>query len=150
MMFILLTHDNQSTLSSFSQFLKFATNSPVTEKVLSDSIDLGLIVIKAWNSFSRLLDLFFVASKRLISFFTICDWISSCVGIVLWSSLSRLHGLCALISNGSSNFRCLNHLLLYNGSQIALWFWLSLIISEMTLSFWFSLITNVFKLNLCD
>ena len=121
MMFILLTHDNQSTLSLFSQFLKFATNSPVAEKALSDSIDLGLIVIKAWNSFSRLLDLFFVASKILISFFTICDWISSCAGIVLWSSPSRLQRFCALISNGSSSFRCLKHLLLYNGSQIALW-----------------------------
>jgi len=28
MMFITLTHDNQSTLSSFSLFLSFVTNSP--------------------------------------------------------------------------------------------------------------------------
>jgi len=35
MMFIILTHDNQSTLSSFSLFLSFATNSPVAEKALS-------------------------------------------------------------------------------------------------------------------
>jgi len=33
----LLTHDNQSTLSSFSQFQKFATNSLVAEKALSGS-----------------------------------------------------------------------------------------------------------------
>jgi len=50
--------------------------------------DLGLMVIKTWTSFSRLFDLFFVASKRLIFFFTICDQISSCDGIVLWSSPS--------------------------------------------------------------
>jgi len=86
-MFIIMTLDNQSTLSSFS-LLRFVTNSPVAEKALSGSTHLGLIVIKAWNSFSRLFDLFFVASKRLISFFTICDRISSCAGIVLWSSLS--------------------------------------------------------------
>jgi len=103
MMFIILTHDNQSTLSSFSLFLSFVTNSPVAEKAHSDSNDLGLIVFKAWNSFLGLFDLFLVASKRPISFFTICDRISSCSGIVLWSSLSRtqgLHGFCALISNG--------------------------------------------------
>jgi len=108
------------------------------------------IVIKACNSFSRLFGLFFVASKRLIFFFTICDRISSCAGIVLWSSLSRLHGLRALISNGSSTFRCLNHLLLYNGSQIELWCGLSLVVSEMALRFWFSSTTNVFKRNLYD
>jgi len=72
-------------IQSVSEFL---ANSPVAEKALSGSIDLGLIVIKAWNSFSRLFDLFFVVSKRLISFFTTCDRISSCAGIVLWSSLS--------------------------------------------------------------
>ena len=60
--------------------LSFVTNSPVAEKVLSDSTDLGLTVIKAWDSFSRLVDLFFGASKRLISFFIICDRISSCAG----------------------------------------------------------------------
>ena len=43
-MFIVLTYDNQSTLSSFSLFLNFVTNSPVGEKVLSGSTDLGLIV----------------------------------------------------------------------------------------------------------
>jgi len=54
MMFMILTHDNQSTLSSFSLFRIFVTNSLVAEKALSGSTDLGLIVIKAWNSFSRL------------------------------------------------------------------------------------------------
>jgi len=53
-MFMILTHDNQSTRSSFSLFQSFVTNSPVAEKALSGSTDLGLIVIKAWNSFSRL------------------------------------------------------------------------------------------------
>jgi len=77
MLFIVLTYDNQSTLSSFSLFLKFVTNSPVAEKTLSGSTDAGLIVIEAWYSFSRLFD-FFAASKRLISFFTICDRISLC------------------------------------------------------------------------
>jgi len=54
MMFIILTHDNHSALLSFSLFLSFVTNSPVAEKVLPGFTDLGLIVIKAWNSFSRL------------------------------------------------------------------------------------------------
>jgi len=47
----LLMHDNQSTLSSFGLFLSFVTNSPVAEKTLSGSSDLGLIVIKAFNNF---------------------------------------------------------------------------------------------------
>jgi len=46
MMFITLTHDNQSTLSSFSLFLSVATNSPMAEKKLSGCTDLGLIVIR--------------------------------------------------------------------------------------------------------
>jgi len=55
MILILLTHDNQSTLSSFILFLSFATNSPVAEKALSGSTELGLIVIKAWNSFFKVI-----------------------------------------------------------------------------------------------
>jgi len=47
MMFIILTHDKQSTLSSFSLFLSFVTNSPVAEKALSVSTNLGFIVVKA-------------------------------------------------------------------------------------------------------
>jgi len=35
MMYITLTHDNQSTLSSFSLFLSFVANSTVAEKALS-------------------------------------------------------------------------------------------------------------------
>jgi len=31
--------------------LSFVTNSPVAEKAVSASTDLGLIVIKVWNSF---------------------------------------------------------------------------------------------------
>jgi len=54
MMFIILTHDNHSALLSFSLLLSFVTNSPAAEKALSSSTDLGLIIIKAWNSFSRL------------------------------------------------------------------------------------------------
>jgi len=54
MMFIILTHNNHSELLAFSLFLSFVANSPVAEKALSGAIDLGLIVIKAWNSFSRL------------------------------------------------------------------------------------------------
>ena len=93
MMFKILTYDNQSTFLSFSLFLSFVTNSPVPEKPTLVPLiwaDLGLIVIKAWKSFSRLFDLFFVASKTFISFFTICDRISTCAGIVLWSSLSLI------------------------------------------------------------
>jgi len=56
MVFIIPTHDNQSTLSLFGLFLSFVTNSPVAEKALSGSTDLRLIVIKAWNSFSSLFD----------------------------------------------------------------------------------------------
>jgi len=90
MMFVVLTHDNQSIRSSFSEFLSFVTNSTVAEEALSGSTDVGLFVSKAMHSFSRLFDLFFVASKRLISLITICDRISSCARIVLWSSLSRI------------------------------------------------------------
>jgi len=54
-MFIILTHDNQSIFSSFSLFLSFVTNNHVTEKVLSGSTDLVLIVIKAWNSFFKVI-----------------------------------------------------------------------------------------------
>jgi len=80
-MFIILTHENQSMLLPFSLFLSFATNSNVAEKNLSGSTDVRLIVIKAWYSFSRLFDLYFVTSKRLIFFFTIYD-------LVVWFSLS--------------------------------------------------------------
>jgi len=60
-MLIILTHDNQSSLSSFSLFLIFVTNTPMAEKALSDLV---LIVIKATRTvLSRLFDLFFVASK---------------------------------------------------------------------------------------
>jgi len=76
-------------LSSFSLFLSFVTNSPMVEKALSSSSDVGLVVSSAWYNFSRLSGLFFVASKRLISLFTTCDWISYCAGIVMWSSLSK-------------------------------------------------------------
>jgi len=55
MMFTIPTHGNHSALLSFNRFLSFVTNSPVAEKALSGSIDLGLILIKAWNSFSRIL-----------------------------------------------------------------------------------------------
>jgi len=54
MMFIILTHDNHSALLPFSLFVSFVTNSPVAEKSLSGSIELGLIVMKAWNRFSRI------------------------------------------------------------------------------------------------
>ena len=46
MMFVILTHDNQSILSSFSELLSFVTNSPVTEEALSGSIDVRLFVSK--------------------------------------------------------------------------------------------------------
>jgi len=40
------------------------TNSPVAEEALSGSTDVGLFVSKAWYSFARLFDLFFVDSKN--------------------------------------------------------------------------------------
>jgi len=55
MIFTILMDDNHSALLPFSLFLSFVTNSPVPEKALSGSTDSGLIVIKAWNSFSRLI-----------------------------------------------------------------------------------------------
>jgi len=64
MVFIIPTHDNQSTLSFFSLFLSFVTNSPVAEKALSGSTDLGLIVIKAWSSFSKLFDFLLCNLKK--------------------------------------------------------------------------------------
>jgi len=99
--------------------------SPVAVKALSGSADLGLIVSKAWNSFSRLLDLFLVASKRLISFITICDRISSCAGIVLWSSPPWI--LCFDFKR-LIKLSVLEPLLLFKGAQIALWCWLSLVV----------------------
>jgi len=48
-------HDNESTLSSFNLFLSFVTNSPVAEKAIAGSSDLGLIVIKAWKSFFKVI-----------------------------------------------------------------------------------------------
>jgi len=66
MMFIILTRDDQSTLSSFSLFLSFVTNSPVGIKAFSGSTDLCFIAIKAYNIFQGYLDLFFVTSKRLL------------------------------------------------------------------------------------
>jgi len=89
-MFLILTHGSQIILSSFSELLSFVANSPVAEEALSGSTDVRLFVSKARCSFARLFDLFFSASKRLISFITICDRVSSCAGIVFWSSLSRI------------------------------------------------------------
>jgi len=54
-MYIILMHENQSTLSSFNLFLSFGTNSPVAEKAFSGSTDLGLIVTKARNSFFKVI-----------------------------------------------------------------------------------------------
>jgi len=65
MMFIMLTHDTHSALFSFSLLLSFVTNSPVAEKSLSGSTDLGLIVIKAWNSFSGLFDFLLCNLKKI-------------------------------------------------------------------------------------
>jgi len=50
-MFVILTHENQSTLSSFSLFLSFVANSPVADKASSGSTDLN--VIEARNSFFK-------------------------------------------------------------------------------------------------
>jgi len=100
MMFVILTHHNQSIRSSFSELLSFVANSPVAEEALSGSTDVSLFVNKAVYSFSRLFDLFLVASNRHISFITICDRISSCAGIVLWSSLLRITWILCFISNG--------------------------------------------------
>jgi len=55
MMFIILTPDSQSTLPSFSLFLIFATSSPVAEKALFGSINLGLIVIKGMEQFFKII-----------------------------------------------------------------------------------------------
>jgi len=46
-MFVILMHDNQSILSSFSELLSFVTNSPVAEEALSGSTDARLFVSKA-------------------------------------------------------------------------------------------------------
>jgi len=46
-MFIILTRDDQSILSSFSLFLSFVTNSSVAVKALSGSTYSCLIAIKA-------------------------------------------------------------------------------------------------------
>ena len=46
-MFAILTHDNQSALSSFRLFQIFVKNSTAAEKALSASTDVGWIVLKA-------------------------------------------------------------------------------------------------------
>jgi len=63
MMFSMLTHDNQSTLLSFSLFLSFVTISTVTEKTLSGSTDVGLLESKTWQSFQSY-QAFFRSLKR--------------------------------------------------------------------------------------
>ena len=79
LMFTIATHVNQSTLLSFGLFRSFVTHSPVAEKSLSASIDVVLIVIKAWYSFPSLL-----CSLEMTHFlFTIYNRISFCAGIVL-------------------------------------------------------------------
>jgi len=45
-MFVKLMHDNQSILSSFSEFLSFVTNSPVAEEALSGSIDVFFLYVR--------------------------------------------------------------------------------------------------------
>jgi len=95
--------------------------------------------------FKVIFDLFFVASKRLISFITIGDRISSYAGIVLWFSLSWI--LCF-------DFKCL---IKQSVLEPPLFVWRStnctLVLVEPrcsirnALSFWFSLIANVFILN---
>jgi len=44
MMFVILTHDDQSILPSFSELLSFVTNSRLAEEALSGSTDVGLFV----------------------------------------------------------------------------------------------------------
>jgi len=78
-MFIILTHDNQSTLLSFSLFLSFVTNSCVAENMLSGSTDVGFLVSKAWCS-----------SSQLYSLFHNFDQISSYAIIVLWSFIDYM------------------------------------------------------------
>jgi len=59
----ILTHEYQSIFSAFSLFLSFVTNSSMAEKAHFESTDVGLIVIKAWYSLSRLSGLFVVAES---------------------------------------------------------------------------------------
>jgi len=116
MMFTIMTHDNQSTLLSFSLSLGFVTNGTFAEKALSGSSDMGLIVIKTWRSL-RLFDLFFVGSKDSFPF---SQFVIGSLSVPEDFCRLHSHGFCALISNVWLNFQCLK-LLLYNGSQIALW-----------------------------
>jgi len=77
----------KSILSSFSLFLCFVRNSPVAEKALTGYTVVGLLVNKAWYSFSRLSSLLYVASKRThFLFHNLWSGLSSCAGIVsvLW------------------------------------------------------------------
>jgi len=57
-MFVILTHDNQSILSSFSELLSFVTNSPVAEETLSGSTDVGLFVRRHGTAFQGYLTSF--------------------------------------------------------------------------------------------
>ena len=73
-------------LTTFEFLLNFRSHAEIARMVELVSAPR----IEAWNSFSRLFDLFFVASKTIISFITICDRISSCAGIVLCFSPSQI------------------------------------------------------------
>jgi len=100
MMFIVLTYDNQSTLSSFSLFLNFVRNSPVAEKALTGSTDLGLIVIKAWNSFLGYLTSSLSPQKDSFPFSLFVIGSLPVPEQFCGLHSQGLRGFCSLISNG--------------------------------------------------
>jgi len=123
-MFIILTHDNQSTLLSFSLFLSFVTNSCVAENMLSGSTDVGFLVSKAWCS-----------SSQLYSLFHNFDQNSSYAITVLWSLLSLITWILCFDFKWLTILSVLEPLPLYNGAQSALRCWLSLIAQDVALNF---------------
>jgi len=70
MMFVILTHHNQSIRLSFSELLSFVTNSPVAEEALSSSTDkTHLVYHNLW------LDLFLCRNSFVV--FTLKDYVDS-------------------------------------------------------------------------
>jgi len=141
-MFIILTHDNQSTLSSFNLFLSLWQIVPWLKKPTLVPVMYAWLSLKHVTVFKIIWHLFCSPKKTHFLFHN------------LWSDLFLRQDIfvvftlmdCALISNGWSNFWCLNRLFLYNGVQTALCCWLSLIVKGVSEFLLMCMIKNLLKL----
>jgi len=70
----------------------------VAEKALFGTTDLGLIVIKAWNSFSRLFLTFSLWPQK--DSFPLSQFVIGSLSVPEYFCGFHPHGFCALISSG--------------------------------------------------